>query len=128
MFCISRESNPGHPRGRREFYHWTTDAVRGPIRYKINLKYIHWKLFHGIYRLKKLYTHIIYTYIQTHSIFLYRKIIFVLVLILRWIIKILSNLKLKTLFIVIYTKFHKLFIFKLVMSIFKLYSLWSWLT
>ena len=23
---IGRESNPGHPRGRREFYHWTTDA------------------------------------------------------------------------------------------------------
>ena len=24
--CIGRETNPGHPRGRREFYHWTTDA------------------------------------------------------------------------------------------------------
>ena len=24
--CIGRESNPGLPRGRREFYHWTTNA------------------------------------------------------------------------------------------------------
>ena len=24
--CTSRESNPGLPRGRREFYHWTTSA------------------------------------------------------------------------------------------------------
>ena len=24
--CIGRESNPGHPRGRRVFYHQTTDA------------------------------------------------------------------------------------------------------
>ena len=24
--CIGRESNPGRPRGRRAFYHWTTDA------------------------------------------------------------------------------------------------------
>ncbi len=24
--CIGRELNPGLPRGRREFYHWTTDA------------------------------------------------------------------------------------------------------
>ena len=31
--CIGRESNPGRPRGRRAFYHWTTDAntlSRGP--------------------------------------------------------------------------------------------------
>lgn len=25
--CIVRESNPGRPRGRRAFYHWTNDAV-----------------------------------------------------------------------------------------------------
>jgi hypothetical protein len=25
--CIGRESNPGLPRGRREFYHWTTNAL-----------------------------------------------------------------------------------------------------
>ena len=25
--CIGRESNPGLPRGRREFYHWTTNAI-----------------------------------------------------------------------------------------------------
>ena len=25
--CIGRELNPGLPRGRREFYHWTTDAA-----------------------------------------------------------------------------------------------------
>ena len=25
--CNVRESNPGLPRGRREFYHWTTDAA-----------------------------------------------------------------------------------------------------
>ena len=25
--CIGRESNPGRPRGRRAFHHWTTDAV-----------------------------------------------------------------------------------------------------
>ena len=25
-FCIDRESNPGLPRGRREFYHWTINA------------------------------------------------------------------------------------------------------
>lgn len=25
--CIGRESNPGRPRGRRVFYHWTTDAT-----------------------------------------------------------------------------------------------------
>jgi hypothetical protein len=25
--CIGRESNPGRPRGRRAFYHWTTDAT-----------------------------------------------------------------------------------------------------
>ena len=24
--CIVRESNPGRPRGRRAFYHWTNDA------------------------------------------------------------------------------------------------------
>ena len=24
--CIDRESNPGLPRGRREFYHWTINA------------------------------------------------------------------------------------------------------
>ncbi len=24
--CTSRESNPGRPRGRRAFYHWTTSA------------------------------------------------------------------------------------------------------
>ena len=24
--CIGRESNPDRPRGRRAFYHWTTDA------------------------------------------------------------------------------------------------------
>jgi hypothetical protein len=24
--CIDRESNPGRPRGRRAFYHWTIDA------------------------------------------------------------------------------------------------------
>ena len=27
-FCTGRESNPGLPRGRREFYHWTTSASR----------------------------------------------------------------------------------------------------
>ena len=26
LSCIGRESNPGRPRGRRAFYHWTTDA------------------------------------------------------------------------------------------------------
>ena len=26
--CIGGESNPGLPRGRREFYHWTTNALR----------------------------------------------------------------------------------------------------
>ena len=26
--CTGRESNPGLPRGRREFYHWTTSAFR----------------------------------------------------------------------------------------------------
>ena len=26
-FCVSGESNPGLPRGRREFYHWTTNAI-----------------------------------------------------------------------------------------------------
>ena len=26
IWCIGRESNPGRPRGRRAFYHWTTDA------------------------------------------------------------------------------------------------------
>ena len=26
--CIVRESNPGRPRGRRAFYHWTNDASR----------------------------------------------------------------------------------------------------
>ena len=26
IFCIVRESNPGRPRGRRAFYHWTNDA------------------------------------------------------------------------------------------------------
>ena len=25
--CIVRESNPGRPRGRRAFYHWTNDAT-----------------------------------------------------------------------------------------------------
>ena len=25
--CIVRESNPGRPRGRRAFYHWTNDAL-----------------------------------------------------------------------------------------------------
>ena len=25
-WCIVRESNPGRPRGRRTFYHWTNDA------------------------------------------------------------------------------------------------------
>ena len=27
--CIVRESNPGRPRGRRAFYHWTNDAHMG---------------------------------------------------------------------------------------------------
>ena len=27
--CTGRESNPGLPRGRREFYHWTTSAADG---------------------------------------------------------------------------------------------------
>ena len=26
IICIVRESNPGRPRGRRAFYHWTNDA------------------------------------------------------------------------------------------------------
>ena len=26
LSCTGRESNPGLPRGRREFYHWTTSA------------------------------------------------------------------------------------------------------
>ena len=26
--CIGRESNPGLSRGRRQFYHWTTDALQ----------------------------------------------------------------------------------------------------
>lgn len=26
VWCIDRESNPGRPRGRRAFYHWTIDA------------------------------------------------------------------------------------------------------
>ena len=26
LLCIGRESNPGLSRGRRQFYHWTTDA------------------------------------------------------------------------------------------------------
>lgn len=29
FICIGRESNPGLPRGRREFYHWTTNAWKG---------------------------------------------------------------------------------------------------
>ena len=29
--CIGRESNPGLPRGRREFYHWTTDAITATL-------------------------------------------------------------------------------------------------
>ena len=29
--CIGRESNPGLPRGRREFYHWTTSALHDQI-------------------------------------------------------------------------------------------------
>ena len=28
--CIVRESNPGRPRGRRAFYHWTNDACCTP--------------------------------------------------------------------------------------------------
>ena len=28
--CIVRESNPGRPRGRRAFYHWTNDARTAP--------------------------------------------------------------------------------------------------
>ena len=27
LLCIGRESNPGLLRGRRQFYHWTTDAL-----------------------------------------------------------------------------------------------------
>ena len=27
LICMSGESNPGLPRGRREFYHWTTHAA-----------------------------------------------------------------------------------------------------
>ena len=33
--CIGRESNPGRPRGRRAFYHWTTDAPCKPPWYSI---------------------------------------------------------------------------------------------
>ena len=29
--CIVRESNPGRPRGRRAFYHWTNDALRTDV-------------------------------------------------------------------------------------------------
>ena len=33
--CTGRESNPGLPRGRREFYHWTTSAcLNTPTSYK----------------------------------------------------------------------------------------------
>ena len=34
--CIGRESNPGRPRGRRAFYHWTTDANK--FKKKLALK------------------------------------------------------------------------------------------
>ena len=29
--CIVRELNPGRPRGRRAFYHWTNDALIAPV-------------------------------------------------------------------------------------------------
>ena len=32
MNCIGRESNPALPRGRREFYHWTTNACLWKIQ------------------------------------------------------------------------------------------------
>ena len=50
--CIGRESNPSLPRGRREFYHWTTNAcnvVNFPctITYKIlhscKKQRLHWR-------------------------------------------------------------------------------------
>ena len=43
--CIGRESNPGLPRGRREFYHWTTDAYKPPVSHPILfLMNINWKM------------------------------------------------------------------------------------
>ena len=37
--CTGRESNPGLPRGRREFYHWTTSAhLRKPMKI-VNFKH-----------------------------------------------------------------------------------------
>ena len=34
--CTGRESNPGLPRGRREFYHWTTSAILNICRWLSN--------------------------------------------------------------------------------------------
>ena len=39
--CIVRESNPGRPRGRRAFYHWTNDA-----RYPTRLSGTTWQWVH----------------------------------------------------------------------------------
>ena len=35
--CIVRESNPGRPRGRRAFYHWTNDALIILLKKKIDI-------------------------------------------------------------------------------------------
>ncbi len=36
VLCIVRESNPGRPRGRRAFYHWTNDAL---LLWFVSIKY-----------------------------------------------------------------------------------------
>ena len=48
--CTGRESNPGLPRGRREFYHWTTSAqltfVVKIVRFKHKKNTNTFKIFH----------------------------------------------------------------------------------
>ena len=38
--CTGRESNPGLPRGRREFYHWTTSALHSQLLNKLNFNHV----------------------------------------------------------------------------------------
>ncbi|PRP84892.1 hypothetical protein PROFUN_07546 [Planoprotostelium fungivorum] len=37
--CVDRESNPGLPRGRRKFYHWTIDACCSPFPHCVQYPY-----------------------------------------------------------------------------------------
>ena len=43
--CIVRESNPGRPRGRRAFYHWTNDALYMLLSIRFQVHQVQFQIF-----------------------------------------------------------------------------------